>query len=166
MICLSPLTTANQIYTQTMQLSTTQVKTSNNEHNLLLDFENAIEWRKPNKINIHYGKTMCMLVGTRQRLNISREFNIQIENIRIQNVTEQKLMIFASKISLLRHLSRYVSIKYQKIIYQGYILPVIDYGCLTWGSTASLGPVVNILAIFSNDNILKSTTSKISVFRY
>ena len=85
-------------------------------------------------MNIHYGKTTCMLVGTRQRLNISRELNVQIENIRIQNVTKQKLLgiyidehltwsshidhlcsILASKISLLRQLSRYVSIEYQKM---------------------------------------------------
>ena len=30
----------------------------------------------------------------------------------------------------------------------------------------SLGPVVNILTIFSNANILKNTTSKVSVVRY
>ena len=89
-------------------------------------------------MNVLYGKTLCMLVGTRQRLTISREFNIQNENIRIQNVTEQKLLgiyivehltwsshidhlcsILASKISLLRQLSRYVSIDYQKMFYQG-----------------------------------------------
>ena len=106
-------------------------------------------------MNIHYCKTMCMLVGTRQLLNVSRELNVQIENIRIQNVTKQKLLgiyidehltwsshidhlcsILASKISLLRQLSRYVSIEYQKMFYQGYILPVIDYGSLTWGSVA------------------------------
>ena len=106
-------------------------------------------------MNIHYGKTTCMLVGTRQRLNISRKLNVQIENIRIQNVTKQKLLgiyidehltwsshidhlcsILASKISLLRQLSRYVSIEYQNMFYQGYILPFIDYGSLTCGSAA------------------------------
>ena len=128
---------------------------SNIEHNLLCDFKNAIDWSKPNKMNIHYGKTTCMLVGTRQRLNISCELNVQIENIRIQNMTKQKLLgiyidehltwsshidhlcsILASKISLLRQLSKYVSIEYQKMFYQGYILLFIDYGSLTWGSAA------------------------------
>ena len=33
-----------------------------------------------------------MLVGTSQRLNISHELTVQIENIRIQNVTKQKLL--------------------------------------------------------------------------
>ena len=44
--------------------------------------------------------------------------------------------ILAYKISLLRQLSRYVSIGYQKMFYQGYILPFIEYGSLTWGSAA------------------------------
>ena len=44
--------------------------------------------------------------------------------------------ILASKISLPRQLSRYVSIEYQKMFYQGYILSFIDYGSLTWGSAA------------------------------
>ena len=66
----------------------------NIEHNLLCDFENAIDWSKPNKMNIHYGKTTCLLVGTRQRLNLSRELNARIGNFRIQNVTEQKPLFY------------------------------------------------------------------------
>ena len=47
---------------------------------LVCDFGNAVDWSKSNKIKIHCGKTTCMLLGTRQRLNLSRKFNIQIEN--------------------------------------------------------------------------------------
>ena len=135
----------SDLYADDATVHYTGKNVSNIEHNLLCDFKNAIDWSKPNKMNIHYGKTTCMLVGTRQRLNISRELNVQIENIRIQNVTKQKLLgiyidehltwsshvdhlcsILASKSSLLRQLSRYVSIEYQKMFYQGYILPFID----------------------------------------
>ena len=35
------------------------------EHHMLCDFKNAIDWSKPNKMQVHYGKTTCMLVGTR-----------------------------------------------------------------------------------------------------
>ena len=42
----------------------------------------------------------------------------------------------SSKISLLRKLSRYVSIEVQKKFYQGYIQPLIDYGSITWGGTS------------------------------
>ena len=84
---------------------------------------------------------------------MSCKLNVQIENIRIQNVTEQKLLgiyidehqtwsshiyhlcsNLVSTISLLRQLSQYVSIEYQKMFYQDYILPFIDYGSVTWAS--------------------------------
>ena len=41
-----------------------------------------------------------------------------------------------SKISLLRQLSEYVSAEFQKMFCQGYSLPFIDYGSVTWGSAA------------------------------
>ena len=43
-----------------------------------------------------------------------------------------------TKISLLKQLSTYVPVKVQKLFYQGYILPLIDYGSNTWGSTSNL----------------------------
>ena len=132
----------SDLYADDATVHYTGKNVSNIELILLCDFKNALDWSKPNKMNIHYGITTCMLVGTRQRLNVSRELNVQIENIRIQTVTKQKLLgiyidehltwsshidhlclILASKISLLRQLSRYVSIEYQKMFYQGYILP-------------------------------------------
>ena len=54
----------------------------------MYDLKNAIEWGQPNKIQIHYGKTTCMLVGTRQRLNMSHKLNIQVNYICIQNVSK------------------------------------------------------------------------------
>ena len=127
------------------------------ENHLVCDFGNAVDWSKPNKMKIHYGKTTCMLLGTRQRLNLSRKLNIQIENNCIENVAKQKLLgiyidetmtwsthidhlcsIIASKISLLRQLSEYVPVETQKLFYQGYILPFIDYGSAIWGSAAGV----------------------------
>ena len=86
---------------------------------------------------------------------MSRKLNIQIENNSIQNVSKQNLLgiyidenltwsthidhlcsIIASKISLLRQVSEYVSVETQKLFYQGYILPYIDYGSAVWGSAA------------------------------
>ena len=40
----------------------------------------------------------------------------------------------SSKISLLRHISIYVPQNIQKIFYQSYIQPLLDYGCNTWGN--------------------------------
>ena len=123
----------------------------------MYDLKNAIEWCKPNKMQLHYGKTTCMLVGTRQRLNMSNKLNIQVNDTCIQNVSKQKLLgiyidesltwsshidhlclHISTKISLLRNLSKYVPVKVLKMFYQSYILPCIDYGSITWGSASSL----------------------------
>ena len=61
----------SDLYTDDATVHYTGKNVSNIEHNLLCDFKNAIDWSKANKMNIHYGKTTCMLVGTRQRWSIS-----------------------------------------------------------------------------------------------
>lgn len=95
-----------------------------------------------------------MLVGTKQRVSNSRPLNIHDNNTAIQSVTKQKLLgiyidedlswtahidhlcsLISSKISLLRQLATYVPHHIQKLYYQSYILPYIDYGSVTWGST-------------------------------
>ena len=101
-------------------------------------------------------KTSCMLVGTKKRLSDSRALNIKIDDVTIKNVSKQKLLgvyidenltwsshidhlcsIVSSKISLLRQLATYVPTNVQKLYYQGYILPYIDYGSVVWGAASS-----------------------------
>ena len=107
---------------------------------------------KQNKMNMHYEKTSCMLIGTRRRTQHSQELDIYIDDIKIKNVTKQNLLgiyidenddhidylcsTFSSKISLLKQLSLYIPVEAQKLYYQGYILPLIDYWSCTWGSTS------------------------------
>ena len=45
-------------------------------------------------------------------------------------------MVISSKISLLKQLAKYIPIDAQKRFYQGFILPLMDYGSITWGSTS------------------------------
>ena len=118
----------------------------------MCDLKDAIEWSKPNKMQLHYGKTTCILVGTRQRLNMSHKLNIQVNDTCIQNMSKQKLhgiyideslklsshidylcSHISTKISLLRNLSKYVPVKVLKMFYQSYILPCIEYDSITWG---------------------------------
>ena len=107
-------------------------------------------------MHLHYGKTTCMLAGTRQRLNMSSKLNIQVGDICIQNVSKQKLLgiyiavnlswasdidyqcshIF-TKISLLRYLSVYVRVEVLKKFYQNYNLPFTDYGPVTRGCASA-----------------------------
>ena len=108
----------------------------------MYDLKHAIEWSISNKMQLHYGKTTGMLDGTRPRLNMSNKLNIQVNNICIQNVSKEKLFgiyidesltwsshidylcsHISTKISLLRNLSKYVSVKVLKMFYQSYILP-------------------------------------------
>ena len=43
----------------------------------------------------------------------------------------------SSKISLLRKLATYVPVEVLKKFYQSYILPLIDYGSITWSGTSA-----------------------------
>lgn len=123
------------------------------EDTLQSEFGNTQTWGKKNKMNIHMKKTTCMLVGSRKRVNDSRPLNIHTNDTTIQSVTKQKLLgiyidehlswsahldhlcsLISSKITLLRRLATYVPSHVQKVFYQGYILPYIDYGSVTWGS--------------------------------
>lgn len=124
------------------------------ESTLQCDASEANKWSKRNKLPINYNKTTCMIVGTRQKLRDRQELNINIDNTSISAVNKQKLLgiyidehltwnqhidylcsTISSRISLLKQLSNYVPSNIQKIYYQGYILPLIDYGSVIWGST-------------------------------
>ena len=126
------------------------------EEDLQREFGNTKTWGKINKMNVHMTKTTCMLVGARKRLNDSRPLNIIADDVNIQSVSKQKLLgvyidehlswsahidhlcsLISSKISLLRQLATYVPTHIQKVYYQGYILPYIDYGSVTWGSASA-----------------------------
>ncbi|MCG8047955.1 MAG: reverse transcriptase family protein, partial [Candidatus Thiodiazotropha endolucinida] len=121
---------------------------------LQIDFNNGQRWGIGNKMQINYKKTSCMTAGTRNKLANNRPLNINAGDTRIETVSKQKLLgvyidenlswsahidhlciSISSKISLLRQLSHYVPRGVLKQFYQGYILPLIDYGSITWGST-------------------------------
>ena len=120
------------------------------------DGNNSITWSRNNKMFVHFDKTFYMLLGTRQKLGNLDEINITIDNNLIKQTSEHKLLgihiddkltwnahinhlcsTISSKISLLRQLSKYVNRDTQTKFYQGYILPLIDYGSITWGSTST-----------------------------
>ena len=106
-------------------------------------------------INYHVTKTPRMIMGTRQGLldlpvlKIKRwpryfkcistkatsllidnklTFSAHIDNLR---------SMFSSKIPLLRQLAGYVTTDVLKRFYQGYVLPLIDYGSITWSGNSS-----------------------------
>ena len=100
---------------------------------LQLDARNAELWSKQNKMYLNYGKTTCMLLGTRYRTQNSQQLNIYIDNNKIKSVNKQKLLgiyidenllwsghidylcsNISSKISLLKQLSSYIPFEAQK----------------------------------------------------
>ena len=120
------------------------------------DFNASKLWSTSNKMYIHYQKTSCMTIGTRQRLDGTDHLDTKADNINIRSVSNQKLLglhidenlnwnthidnlckAVSSKVSLLRQLAEYVPLQVQKQFYQGYILPLIEYGSITWGSTST-----------------------------
>ena len=126
------------------------------ENNLQSDFIVAKYWSRNNKMSIHDQKTSCMTLGTKQRLGGSHLFNIKAFNTNIKQVSYQKRLglhidenlnwsthidqlstTVASKLSYLRQLSEYNPINVQKIFYQWFIFPLLDYDSIIWGSTSA-----------------------------
>ena len=128
------------------------------EPKLQTDGTNSKSWAKQHKMQTHYDKTSCMTLGSRHRTqNEASKLDITIDGNEIKQVDKQKLLgvyidenllwtahigylcsTISTKISLLKQLSRYVPVKVQKLFYRGYILPLIDYGSNTCGSTSKL----------------------------
>ena len=107
-------------------------------------------------MHINYDKTNYMILGRTNKQNVPQEFDIRIDDKHIKKTQNHKLLgipiddklswsslidhlcsSISSKISLLRELLKYVSTDVRKKFYQRYILPLIDYGSVVWGTTSS-----------------------------
>ena len=116
----------------------------------------AVAWSKQNKLPINYDKTTYMVLGTKPKNHDAYLLDLSADGNKIEKVPKQKLLgividdhlswaphidylcsTISSKISLLRHISIYVPQNIQKIFYQSYIQPLLDYGCNTWGNTTA-----------------------------
>ena len=130
-------------------------------------------WSNRNNLPKHYGKSTCMTLGTKQKIDKVGTLNISIGNTQINHVSSQKLLglfidealswntyidhicsVISSRISLLKQLSSYVPTNIQKMFYQSYILPMIDYGSISWGSTSNSN--IKQIAKTSSAHYLKS----------
>ena len=98
------------------------------------------------KMKVHYDKTTCMTLGTRHKTRQTPNLNIHTENNMSKQVDKQTHLgvfidvslswtaqidylcaIISSKVSFLKQLSSYIPVEIQKLFYQGYILPLIEY---------------------------------------
>ena len=138
----------------TVHTSSTDIDTTNEE--ISADLLQIIYWSKRNKLPINFDKTTYILLRARKRLNGTDQLELNVGETSIKQVSKQKLLgividenlswtpqidnlcsILSSKISLLKHISAYVPQDVQKMFYQGYVLPLLDYGSNTWGATSS-----------------------------
>ena len=107
-------------------------------------------------MHIHLQKTSIMWIGTWQNLQLLDTLDIYLAGEIIQQVVKQKLLGYiidkslnwdeqihavcltiTRRITLLRQLSKYVSRDSLKLYYNSYILPIFDYGCITWSRTSA-----------------------------
>ena len=114
------------------------------ENKLQSVFDSTKPWGKEHKKEIPDIKTSCMAVGSRKRMSEPHSIELKPGDISIRNVSCQKLLgvyidenlswsthidhlcsQVASKISLLRQLSQYVSTETQKKVLSGLYTPVI-----------------------------------------
>ena len=138
----------------TAHTSNQDIETINTE--LQSDFSIAVSWSKQNKLPIYYDRTTYMILGSKKRVQDEHQLVLRAENRIIDKVSTQRLLgIFiddhlswtshidhlcstlSSKISLLKQISAYVPQDIQKLYYQSYIVPLLEYGCNTWGTTSS-----------------------------
>ena len=138
----------------TVHTSSTDKDTINED--ISADLLQIIYWSKRNKLPINFDKPTYMLLRARKRLNGTDHLELNVGEISIKQVSKQKLLgividenlswtpqidnlcpILSSKISLLIQISAYVPQAVQKMFYQAYVLPILDYGSNTWGPTSS-----------------------------
>ena len=121
---------------------------------------NCVEqWCHENNMFINSNKTKCMIIGTRQKLSSQEnELCLTISSNKLQNSTCEKLLgikvdqqlnwssqvdvvcsTISSRIYLLSKIKQYLNLELRKLFYNGYILPLIDYCCIIWGSCNNEG---------------------------
>ena len=121
------------------------------------DLNEIEEWCKNNNMFVNTNKTKCMVIGTRQKIS-SQSFDplffINSQTLQISNCEKllgvkidsnlnwlhqvnQVCSKIASRIYLLSNIKKYLNVESRKLFYSGYILPLIDYCIIIWGSCST-----------------------------
>ena len=136
------------------------------EGKLQSDLQLVDQWLKANRLILNVEKTVCMLVGTRQRLaSTDRKLCISINGSVIQQVANAKLLglymdenliwsvsldhtrrKIASKLGVLARIRPFVSLETAKTIFNAICLPHFDYGNVVWYTAADchILPIVRL----------------------
>ena len=95
------------------------------------DCRNTTQNKNIPPLNIYIGGNKIKDVKKQKLLGIYID-----ENLRWTDHIDHLCANISSKSSLLRQLSTYILTEAKKMFYQGYILPLIDYGSSTRGTTS------------------------------
>ena len=111
-------------------------------------------WIDANRMVLNAEKTECMLLGTRQKLrSANAAFCVHTDNGTVTSVDTHKLLglhvdnsltwsvhvtklcsKLRSRLYLFNQVKRLMPIRARKLYFSGMVQPVIDYGCVIWGS--------------------------------
>ena len=116
------------------------------------------KWCENNNMFVNTNnKTKCMVIGTRQKMSMQSTdplFSINSQTLQISNCEKllgvkidsylswlhqvnQVCSKIASRIYLLSKIKKYLNLESRKLFYSGYILPLIDYCIIIWGSCST-----------------------------
>ena len=130
---------------------------NNIEKKLNKDLENINNWLVKNRLILNAKKTVCMLIGTHQRLSKLEKvkLNIKVGDSVLTQVSEAKLLgvhidphlswqphihslcsKVSKKLGLLRRLRKVMPHNTMKTIYNTLVLPLMDYADIIWGTAA------------------------------
>ena len=123
------------------------------ENKLQNELTHITNWCSLNNMALNPCKTTYMLIGSTYKTSKSHPLNLSVQDIPIKKVTNQKLLgiyidqnlkwnvqvdklceKLSSKFTLLRRISKYLTLELKQMFYNAYILPVFDYGSITWSS--------------------------------
>ena len=122
------------------------------ETNLQNSLNDVSKWCQENSMLIHPDKTKSMLIGTRQKLQLSPlTLNLTIESISIQQVSKHRLLgvelddqlswkahtdkvckKLSQNLFLLSKLKHYVGIVARKLFFKSHIKAHVDYASTVW----------------------------------
>ena len=145
--------TEMDIYADDSTLHTADKHTSIIEKNLQKDLNSIQTWCKKNNMSINPTKTTSMLIGSQHRIKTSSDLLLHLNNTIIQSVKTQKVLgihldsnlkwdiqidnlckKLSTKLTLLRRISKYLSLESKKLYYNAYMLPLMDFCSIVWSN--------------------------------
>jgi hypothetical protein len=168
------------MYADDSTLHTSSSNINEIQSRLQNDIGNIDKWCKNNNMALNPSKSTCMLLGTKNKLKSSDSLVITLNQIQLENVHYQNILGIIvdesikwqvqldkicsklnSKLYLFNRISKYLTSETKKIYYNAYILPIIDYGVISWGQCSKINKdrIINFQRRFAKLVLGKSDSS-------